>query len=363
MDEALESRLDSLGLNRFGKQILELGVKDDDDLAHLEEQDLIDIGMTLVEARKLLRFAGATGTESLSAVRMGGVGGFDGGESTSIVQMFGHMTGDAPQVSRGSSGHKRRESLWWQNQYKRPKRLIFVRHGESEANVNRKITETVADHMLHLTAKGRQQALNAGVRLRELLGDETVKFTVSPYVRTRETLNGILRAWGKKDMRVREDVRIREQEYGNYDSPQIKEFHKEKKEFGAFYYRFPNGESPADCYDRASLFFETLYRSWADNEHQNHVIVSHGMMILVTLMRLAKMDIDQFENFESLKNCELVVLDRPDDDPKYHVAFTWAEGEEKHHGGLRMKDKAQRKECPTVCNGDPAAPLLAHASD
>merc|ERR1719335_330382 len=123
------------------------------------------------------------------------------------------------------------------------------------------------------------------------------------------------------------DVRLREQEYGNFDTPDMPHLHQDKKEFGAFYYRFPNGESPADCYDRASLFFESVYRSWEDNEHANHVIVGHGLMILVTLMRLLRLSINAFEQLDSLKKCEFVVLERPLDDPKFSIAFTWAMGE------------------------------------
>ena len=41
-----------------------------------------------------------------------------------------------------------------------PKRLILVRHGESEGNINHRIYETVADGLLHLTEKSWQQAIH-----------------------------------------------------------------------------------------------------------------------------------------------------------------------------------------------------------
>merc|ERR1712228_709568 len=108
-----------------------------------------------------------------------------------------------------------------------------------------------------------------------------------------------------------------------------------KRDFGQFYYRFPGGESPADCYDRASMFFQSMYRSWEDNVDDNHVVVGHGMMILVSLMRLFQFNIDEFDSFESLRNCEFVVLERPKDDAKYNISFTWASGEAKRYDGLR----------------------------
>lgn len=272
-------------------------------------------------------------------------------------------TGDYLTVSpinREITARRRSKSTWWNAQTNgRPLRVVFVRHGESEGNVNRNITVKVPDHMLHLTAKGRTQALDAGVRLKSLVEEESIRFTVSPYVRALETVNGILRAWGERavDIPVREDVRIREQEYGNFDSPFLSEFHKEKRKFGVLYYRFPEGESIADCYDRASLFCESLYRSWGDNTFRNHVIVGHGTMILVTLMRLLRLPISEFENLDSLKNCEFVALERPPDDGKYHISFTWASGEDQDQRGLRRKVKPGHHEIE-IWDGNPDAPLL-----
>ena len=41
----------------------------------------------------------------------------------------------------------------------------------------------------------------------------------------------------------REDPRLREQEWGNFQDPaKIKEIEKERRQTGAFYYRFPTGE-------------------------------------------------------------------------------------------------------------------------
>jgi len=253
-----------------------------------------------------------------------------------------------------------RASAFWERQHQgRPQRVVFIRHGESEANVDRDITRHVQDHCLHLTHRGREQALDAGRRLREVIGSESVKFIVSPYVRTRETTNGILRAWNGEKIEVREDVRIREQEYGNFDSENMRDLHKEKKNFGAFYYRFPEGESPADCYDRASLFLESLYRSWEDNETQNLVIVGHGLMILVIVMRFFRYAVRDYDKLEGLKNCELVVLERSANDPKFDIAYTWAGGEEKKYGGLRIKEDAHDIE---IWDGDPQAPMLSNVS-
>merc|ERR1711976_4614 len=130
---------------------------------------------------------------------------------------------------------------------------------------------------------------------------------------------------------------------------------REKKEFGAFYYRFREGESPADAYDRASIFLETLYRSWEDNKDENLVIVCHGVMILVLLMRFFRMPIDSYGSLDSLMNGEIVVLERPPQDPKFEITYAWPPFKEKNYGGLRRKKPIHPLE---IWDGDPDAPLL-----
>eukprot|EP00929_Paragymnodinium_shiwhaense_P015286 TRINITY_DN123358_c0_g1_i1.p1 TRINITY_DN123358_c0_g1~~TRINITY_DN123358_c0_g1_i1.p1 ORF type:complete len:354 (-),score=77.88 TRINITY_DN123358_c0_g1_i1:47-1108(-) len=332
-DMVLVDVLIQLGLLDLEEKLAQLGVETISDLAVLGDDDLIGIGMTLVQIRKLGRLVQAN-------CRRNG--------RDSILQN---------KLARSESHQKRLQSLFWQGQCNRPMRLVFIRHGESEANVDRAITEVVPDHRLHLTAQGRKQALDAGARLRSITGDGSVKFIVSPYTRTKETLNGILQAYKDRACPVREDVRIREQEYGNFERGlNMKALHKEKREYGAFYYRFPEGESPADCYERASVFFETMYRSWEDNEHENEVIVCHGLMIVVTLMKFMRLDIEEYETIDALKNCEFVVLERPPDDGKYTVSFTWASGSDKDYQGLRRK--AVEYHIEPVWSGDPEEPLL-----
>eukprot|EP00928_Gymnodinium_smaydae_P017042 TRINITY_DN16483_c0_g1_i1.p1 TRINITY_DN16483_c0_g1~~TRINITY_DN16483_c0_g1_i1.p1 ORF type:complete len:397 (+),score=81.72 TRINITY_DN16483_c0_g1_i1:213-1403(+) len=370
MEEKLLLILEQAGLQKYEPALLKLGVRMLEDVEVLSDGDLQGAGMSVVELRRFQQATRgvlaqcldheAVGSPSESPRKLLAVPLAREASKGGAAERSHSPTGTHLMVplAREQSKVRRRASPFWTSQGQRPRRLIFVRHGESEANVNRKITATVPDHVLHLTAKGRQQAIDAGKILKDLMGDESVKFVYSPYVRTRETLNGILQSWNDSPVKptCREDVRIREQEYGNYDSPDIKSYHKEKKEFGPFYYRFLGGESPADCYDRASSFIESLYRSWLDNQSANLVIVSHGMMILVILMRLFRIPIDEFDTLDSLKNCELVVCERPEDDTKFGITYTWPQGESQNRGGLRRKPSNLRE--LKVWSGDPSAPLV-----
>ena len=77
-----------------------------------------------------------------------------------------------------------------------PNKLILMRHGQSEGNVDEVLYSTIPDNNMRLTQLGWESARLAGRALREELGeDETVHFVVSPYVRTVETFHGIMSAW------------------------------------------------------------------------------------------------------------------------------------------------------------------------
>ena len=99
-----------------------------------------------------------------------------------------------------------------------PTRVVLVRHGESEGNVDLDIYRTKPDAARRLTPKGRAQAVEAGKKLKADIGDSKVHFIVSPYTRTRETLHGILQAFDDPSQinAIVEDPRIREQEFGMY---------------------------------------------------------------------------------------------------------------------------------------------------
>jgi len=121
-----------------------------------------------------------------------------------------------------------------------PSKLILVRHGQSEGNVDEKLYTTKPDNAMRLTDLGWEMARAAGKALRDQIPkDETVHFIVSPYARTVETFHGLcsawvdpnefshisdrckrLRKWYSKRMAAgltwHEDPRIREQDFGNY---------------------------------------------------------------------------------------------------------------------------------------------------
>jgi len=203
-----------------------------------------------------------------------------------------------------------------------PKRIILIRHGESQGNAIPETYMTVADNQVPLTERGEEQAKEAGARLRSMIGDETLRFFVSPYKRSWQTFENMLSGGNflLGNYTVREEPRIREQDWGNFqDPPQVAKYMEERRRFGAFYYRFPHGESGADVYDRVDSFWGSLMRE-VEFQHclENFVIVSHGITLRLFLMRYFKWTVQQFHELWNFENCQMTIMEL-DEDGRYKL--------------------------------------------
>lgn len=192
----------------------------------------------------------------------------------------------------------------------KPKRIILVRHGESEGNANRAVYGEKPDYTLLLTERGRAQAVEAGRKIKDIIGEERAFFYVSPFFRTRETFENICTQLDRAQFEWREDPRIREQEWGHLrDEAEGAEINKERDAYGTFYFRFPDGESCADVYDRVTLFFDTLHRDFLKSGFPgNVVVVTHGMAIRLFLMRWFHWTVEEFEAVANPDNCAVVEM-------------------------------------------------------
>lgn len=180
----------------------------------------------------------------------------------------------------------------------------------------------VPDHRVKLTAEGHRQAREAGNRLRTLLrSDDTIHFFTSPYRRTRETTEGIVEAlssdspspspFPRHTIKVYEEPRLREQDFGNFQpcSAEMERMWLERADYGHFFYRIPNGESAADAYDRVSGFNESLWRLFGEDDFANVcVLVTHGLMTRVFLMKWYHWSVEYFEDLRNINHCEFVIM-------------------------------------------------------
>jgi broad specificity phosphatase PhoE len=189
-------------------------------------------------------------------------------------------------------------------------RIILLRHAESLGNVDELAYTRIPDHALPLTDAGREQAREAGIMLKELLDGRQAAVYVSPYLRTRQTLE--LLDIGAMVERIVPEPRLREQDWGNLPDPLDQDVQKQRRhDFGHFFYRLPFGESGADVDDRVAGFLSDLRYQQREHPH-TVVIVLPGLTLRLLCRRLFGWSVDLFESLSNWDTCEYRVVEQVD---------------------------------------------------
>ena len=104
---------------------------------------------------------------------------------------------------------------------------------------------------------------------------------------------------------------------------------QQSADYGHFFYRIANGESAADAYDRVSGFNESLWRSFGEDDFASVcVLVTHGLMTRVFLMKWYHFSVEYFEDLRNVNHCEFVVMKLDPSNGKYvlqNQLRTWSE--------------------------------------
>ena len=225
-----------------------------------------------------------------------------------------------------------------------PNNLVFVRHGQSEANIIQLAQKSGLSHDLEqhisdrpdwqqrLSAKGVEQATIAKAWIDTNLGgvDSFDHMYVSPFLRTRETAAYL---GGSEAEGWTIDDRIVERSWGVYGivprAEQRSRFPLTRKLHDAtpWYVRFDGGESMPDVYGRFRDFQGTLHREAGG---RNVIAVSHGDFINVTRYGIERMLPEQWEEMDrdpryTIRNCSILHYTRvnPDDAQDIREKITW----------------------------------------
>jgi broad specificity phosphatase PhoE len=212
----------------------------------------------------------------------------------------------------------------------RPAQLIFIRHAESARNKikrgatyfadeeARRTVKGIADYRIPLTDDGAMQAKKTGIYLRKRFGAPDY-FYHSGYLRTMQTLEGILAAYPKKvcaKINVRMNQFIRERDPGyTYDMTTAEAeaafpwLHEHWKTFGGFFSRPPGGESVSDVSQRVYNFLNTLFR---DRAEKKVWVVLHGGTLRAIRFLLERWTYEQalkWPEGKSPDNCGITVYE------------------------------------------------------
>jgi len=204
-----------------------------------------------------------------------------------------------------------------------PERIILVRHGVSEGNLDSSKYVTMFDEEIPLAnPKGCNQAYEAGVELNKLLPEKSViDAYISPFARTTLTWEYMKKSINQTIRLERFDPRLREQHWGEFETVEESEEALNIYTSSPLYGRWHrNGENGLEVYDRASSFISTMKEKFREHENSgeyNVVVVSHGMFFRIFLMSFFGWCPDELYTCRFPYNCELVVLQKD----KYYDMF------------------------------------------
>ena len=225
-----------------------------------------------------------------------------------------------------------------------PLEIVFVRHGQSEANVvhgyDKDGTESPHLHTVNgrpdwqqrLSKKGILQAQNAGKWIKDNLGgvESFDARYVSPFLRTRETAAHV---GGPEVGEWTIDDRVVERSWGVYGTVARAE---QRSQFPLtatmqvatpWYVRFDGGESMPDVYGRFRDFQGTLHREQANSRV---IVVSHGDFMNVVRYGMERMRPEQWEATDkdpayTIRNCSVLHYSRvnPNDPNDIRDKIQW----------------------------------------
>lgn len=179
--------------------------------------------------------------------------------------------------------------------------LMIIRHGQSKANVDRRVYFYTKDQDILLTEEGERQAENI------LLPTDFPISAIysSPYKRALATANIIK---NKKNIKasIIQSPLIREQEYKYFkNTKDYDDITRERKEWGKFWYRFKNAESMADVYQRVVTFINNL--KLKHNDDDIVLVVCHEVVIRMFYMYANNLSPEASEDLQ-FENCSVTYL-------------------------------------------------------
>lgn len=168
-------------------------------------------------------------------------------------------------------------------------RLIFIRHGETDWNVERRLQ---GQQDTPLNGRGRDQASAVGRAVRDWRGAQLgdLKFIASPLSRTRETMRLARKSMGLEPDAFETELRLMELTFGRWEGLTWEELKArdpwaaKAREGDKWSFTPPGGESYGMLADRL--------RPWLATIDQETLVVSHGGVARVLMALIADIPIE-----------------------------------------------------------------------
>lgn len=206
--------------------------------------------------------------------------------------------------------------------------IILARHGQSTHNAGRLEAAKTPEKDIPLTDLGIAQARELGKRIGShyLTGGyhplaKGALVYVSPYKRAWDTLINALQAAGEMaigkeaerpilDKEPWEDPRLRELDHGYRSVEEIEAMMDLRDVHGKFFFRFPDGQCPADLYSECAAFIRDMFEDAEAEKKERALIVSHSIRIRTFIMRFFRLPSGVYDTLKSPDNCKPIVIAR-----------------------------------------------------
>lgn len=201
--------------------------------------------------------------------------------------------------------------------------ILLIRHGESQANIDQTLHQSLPDHEIALSTRGQSQPAHAAKHVYDFYfhryGYDYVNGLLwnSPYRRTRDTADILLDNLKDKNLvlRRRENILLCEQQFGLFDGLEDDEIEKRypneyntwmlcKQYNGKFWARYPMGESPFDAAVRVRQGIDEIKK----NNNEFNVVVCHGTVVKLFVMMYFNYSPEWFAEEKTIGNCGIYLI-------------------------------------------------------
>jgi broad specificity phosphatase PhoE len=180
--------------------------------------------------------------------------------------------------------------------------IFIIRHGESQEDIRPEIKGLFDDSEIALTEKGIQDCKDLALKIKgDLERYEHITLYVSPYKRTMQTAEILIREFTGLSVEMRVETSLRSLNWGNINPDNLRKIEQERYKVGALYYHFPGGDSSTE-------YVKNIYDFVLDIIEQKHVnsskdeciiIIAHGFSCRIVVKAFTSMS---DEDFKWIKN-------------------------------------------------------------
>lgn len=212
------------------------------------------------------------------------------------------------------------------------KRLVLIRHARTTGNDDHTVYAKLPDALVPLSEEGHKQSEKLGAFFKDHLNESGwlkngLRFYISPYLRARQTLDGLLKSFPSSSFDIIQHEGLREISGGyiegiSHDDRRMqfplelahydKHMQPEHAEFTKFFARYPGAESHADVVLRVRSALRDIIDDCAieGDAVETAILVSHAYAIEGIRTAFSRKPPQAFSMTACLGNTSVLVFQR-----------------------------------------------------